>query len=400
MDEGQVVQQGLRSKLDRESGIWQCFVDELGKENEEWQEYGQIPESDINSWGEREGHVPDLGSGGGNRRPLIGSRKSFSDTSTGRDYIFEISGLSALPSRRSTALTRPFSALEPLIPVTPSIPVETFLHSPKGEDKTAASLVGILFTIWPSLGARLRVWLMVGCLAAFLHAVATPVFSFVLARLLGSILDARIHPSEAMKWSVIILGLAVVDGVNCYFLFFLFESCAQAWVETLRCESFRRIMTQPREWFDQPENSVLQLTEALEKHGEEMKNLLARFVAYTLVGVSLTAMGVIWSFYCSWKLTIVGISIAPVMYGISIGMNWSSDLWESKCKDNATNVGIVLHEVVTNIHTVKNLSLEGYFKKKYYRSTNKGLRVGKKRSIWAGIGFGLADSSILFATGE
>jgi ATP-binding cassette subfamily B (MDR/TAP) protein 1 len=237
-------------------------------------------------------------------------------------------------------------------------------------------------------------------LAAILHAMATPTFSFALARLLQSILDTRLPETEARKWSLSIIGIALVDGLCCYTMHFLLETCGQCWVDQHRKNSLVRVLDQPRAWFHHDKNSVATLVEDMEKHAEEMRNLLSRFAGYGLVGVMLTVIGTTWSLACSWRLTLVGLCVGPVMYGLSRGMEWTSSRYESMCNDSAQTTGSILYEAITNIRTVRNYRVERYFSKKYYSATKSALSIGIRRSIYTGLWFGLADSSILFATGE
>lgn len=255
----------------------------------------------------------------------------------------------------------------------------------------------ILATIWPSLGPTNRWLLLTGFAVASLHAAATPVFSFALAQLLRSFFEPKHPASESTKWSLVILGIAIIDAINSYLVHYLLESVAQAWVDTLRIRSLTRILGQPRVWFD--ENPVGAISEDLEKNAEEMKNLLGRFAGYAYIGVVMMLVGITWSFALSWELTAVGLCIAPVMYGMTRGFAWISDTWERKSNKAAAIVSAVFEETITNIRTVRALTLERYFRQKYAGAMHAASRVGMKRSLLAGIGFGLSDSTVMFASG-
>ncbi|KAG0637482.1 P-loop containing nucleoside triphosphate hydrolase protein [Tuber brumale] len=204
-----------------------------------------------------------------------------------------------------------------------------------------------------------RVLLIFGFIAAMFHGLSTPLFSFSLARLLLSFFDTTNPPSESRKWSLLVLAIAGLDGINSYVMHCLLESCGQAWIDYVRIRVFSRILCQPLTWFDGHE--VSSITEHLGKNAEEMRNLLGRFAGYAFVAAVMMISG-------------------------------------GKGNDATSRIGNIFEETVSNIWTVRALSLEEYFGGKFLKATRAAVRIGIRRAIYAGIGFGLADSTILFAT--
>ncbi|KAI9784929.1 MAG: hypothetical protein M1816_000565 [Peltula sp. TS41687] len=264
--------------------------------------------------------------------------------------------------------------------------------------KQIAGLKQILGTVWPNLDFTARGILVWGFICALIHAAATPVFSFLFAKLLSTFFLQTGRSKEALKWSLAVLGVAVGDATASYLMHFLFEVCGQAWIDRLRIEAFKRIMEQPRAWFDQEKNNVSRLAEYLDRNAEEMRNLVGRFVGFVFVATTMTLMAIVWSFIVCWKLTIVGLASAPVMYVITTGFESVSGTWEGKSNDAAEIAGAVFMETFSNIRVVRALTLEGFFRKKYAIATRDTLAVGLKRSAYSGLFYGLSDSGILFIT--
>ncbi|CAZ81089.1 unnamed protein product [Tuber melanosporum] len=203
-----------------------------------------------------------------------------------------------------------------------------------------------------------RILLIFGFIAAMFHGISTPLFSFFLARLLLSFFDTTNTPLESRKWSILVLAIAGLDGINSYIMHYLLESCGQAWIDYVRIRAFSRILCQPLTWFDGHEASSI--TEHLGKNAEEMRNLLGRFAGYAFVATVMMISG--------------------------------------KGNDATSRIGNIFEETVSNIRTVRALSLEGYFGGKFLKATRAAVGIGIRRAIYAGIGFGVADSTILFAT--
>lgn len=267
------------------------------------------------------------------------------------------------------------------------------------KDRRISPISKILVTVWPTLPWPKRICLIFGFICAFIHAAATPTFSWVFSKLLATFFVSN-GRSEALTWSLSVLGVAIGDALASYLMHYLLEVCGQAWVDTLRIEALKRILDQPRSWFERDKNSISRLTECLDRNAEEMRNLLGRFAAFVFVAVTMMLMAVIWSLALSWKLTLVGLASAPLLYALTREFEAVSGKWEGKSNDAGEVASSIFTETFINIRTVRALTLEGYFHKKYAKATDKAIKVGLRRSALSGLFFGLSDSGIIFVTGK
>ncbi|KAL5689404.1 hypothetical protein EMGR_008802 [Emarellia grisea] len=215
------------------------------------------------------------------------------------------------------------------------------------------SMNQIMRTLVPSLTLRQRLLLLLGVIAALVDATATPVFSYCLSQFFQSFYDIKV---SSLRWALAVLGVALIDGTASYFMHYLLEASGQAWVDQLRKEAFRRVLDQPRQWFDEESNSPSRITACLDQNGEDMRNLVGRFGGYVLVAVAITMTAVIWCLVVCWKLTLVALSCGPVIYAITRGFEGTSGLWQGRntnCEDpNARAIlsqeildgGVKMHE--------------------------------------------------------
>ncbi|MCJ1400530.1 hypothetical protein MMC11_003736 [Xylographa trunciseda] len=272
------------------------------------------------------------------------------------------------------------------------------LLRPSQKDNDLSSLQTILSTVWPRLTRKHRVVLIFGFLAALIHAGATPVFSWVFSKLLGTFFLTVGRSQQALIWSMSVLGVAVGDAIASYFMHYLLEICGQAWVDSLRVEAMKRILDQPRSWFDRDKNNLSTLTECLDRNAEEMRNLVGRFAGFAFVAVTMMSISCVWSLVICWKLTLVGLATAPLLYGITRGFEAVSGNWENKCNDASETAGGIFHETFVNIKTVRALTLESYFHRKYNTATAQAMKTGLRRAAYSGLFFGVSDASIIFVT--
>ncbi|KAK2782616.1 hypothetical protein FQN52_000826 [Onygenales sp. PD_12] len=264
------------------------------------------------------------------------------------------------------------------------------------ENKSHLSMRQILFTVFPSLTLRSRILLLCGYIAALVHAAVTPVFAILFAQLLGSFYLSGDRSRMALQSSLAIVVVAVANGVASFFMDFLLECSGEAWVNCLRAEAMTRILSQPKGWFEKEENRGSTLTMCLDRNAEEMRNLVGRFSGFVFVAAVIMIMAVIWGVVVCWKLTLVGLASAPVVYSITRGFEAISGKWESRCNDAGEAVGDIFSETFLDIKTVRSLTLESYFHKKLDGVNTKTLQLGLKRACYSGFFFGLSNSSIIF----
>ncbi|KAI9682080.1 MAG: hypothetical protein M1817_000134 [Caeruleum heppii] len=303
-------------------------------------------------------------------------------------------------SAHRRSLSNPLSTDNSSKPLNPNSTSEESSSSTRPKKQDLSSLHRILSTVWPTLGWSARVILILGFLAALLHAAATPVFSYVFAKLLATFFSpsATSRRSDALKWSLCVLAVAVGDATASYFMHFLLEFSGQRWVDTLRVEALGRILRQPRGWFDKDNNSLSRLSECLDRNAEEMRNLVGRFAGFVFVALAMTTIAIIWSLSISWKLTLVGLATAPFMYAITRSFEFVSGRWEGRSNDAAEVANGIFGETFGNIGTVRALTLETYFGDKYGVAVEGVFRVGSRRAGWSGVFFGGGEAGILFIT--
>jgi ATP-binding cassette subfamily B (MDR/TAP) protein 1 len=275
------------------------------------------------------------------------------------------------------------------------------LYRPKDHVKGDASnsslpIMEILKSVWPELNWPSCVQLISAVVCAVVHAACTPAFAYVFAKLLTTFYTTENQSKRSLIYAMAILGLAFVDGIVTYLLFYLSDAVAQAWAHSLKVEAMRRILVQPREFFDRQENSISRLAETLDHFAEEARNLPGRFSALLTVILLMICISITWSMVTSWQLSLVALACGPVLFGITKCYNMISARWERLANLADDEVGQVLHETFVNIRTVRCLNLEAHFRQKYKEATTAAVNVGIKRALYSGSIFGLSFAGILF----
>lgn len=321
------------------------------------------------------------------RRPLPQSSSPYQEP--GSDYS---SGV--LPSPRLRDRTNTISTIPLRLPPISESPYTDEGKSSKGYEH--APLMKVLGTILPRITWLEKVMLISGFISSVVVAAATPAFAYVFARLLNTFYTTEDQVSEAKKWALILLAVAISDGVFSFCTHYFLEHSGQAWITSLRVEALERILAQPKSWFDREENASNRLNDCLDRNAEEMRNLIGRFAGPIFTVIIMLGISIIWSFVIAWELTLVALACGPIMYAIIRGFSFVSGKWEHKCNHVAEMASSIFTETFSNIRVVRALTLEAYFERKHRVATMDTYKVGLRRAGYSGLLFGLTDSMTLF----
>ncbi|POR33822.1 Alpha-factor-transporting ATPase [Tolypocladium paradoxum] len=264
--------------------------------------------------------------------------------------------------------------------------------SPVKKPAGKPSLLSTLKTVWPVLGPLDRLTLILGLATCLVGAASTPTFAYCLAQLLGVMWSSGDKVAEGRKWALYLVGVAIVDGLCTGGGRYLLERVGQAWVDNIRVEALRRILQQPRPWFDNKSHSPGRISECLERNAEEMRNIVGRFIPIVASVFGIISISVLWALAVSWKLTLVTLAPLPVVMGAIKGYAAVSGKWEGRCNEGAQDSSAVATEIFLNIRVVRALTLEKRFERKYRESTQQTFGLGVRRAGYTSWLYGLYQS--------
>ncbi|KAL2439028.1 ATP-dependent translocase ABCB1 [Exophiala dermatitidis] len=265
-------------------------------------------------------------------------------------------------------------------------------------DHKTYRISSILVSVWPILETADRFRLICGLGATLCHAGAPAAFSYTLVQVFATYSLPTGYREKALKYSLAVIGIAVMDGIASFFMHYLLGGVSQTWVDGLRTSAMKNILRQPKGWFDEEKNATCLLISCLDRSAEDMKDLVGQFAAQLLVVAVMLVAAVLWSFITCWKITLVSLAASPLLYLFTRCFESTSSLWERRTNDACEQIGEIFVEAFTDIKTVRSLTLESYFHKKYCHATAEAFSIGRQRAIFSGLFYGLSDSAIIFFT--
>lgn len=259
------------------------------------------------------------------------------------------------------------------------------------------SLMKTLSKLWQTIHEKRSVFF--GCLVCVVNGAVTPAFSFALSKLLGVYFIGVPPATETTKWSLLVLALAVVDGVTAFLRFYLLERSSARWIDSLRSDIWLRVTKQPVSFFHENENSPDTLNQVVISDGEDMRTLLGRFTGNIVVAASMSFIGLISSIIFGWKLALVGCSIAPVVIVCTKYYTHICRKTEQKSKLFKDGFSSHMQELIHKLVTIRLFCLEDLLLVEYLKSAEQIRYIGKKRAVSIGFAFGLVESLLYLAQG-
>ncbi|KAI6039143.1 P-loop containing nucleoside triphosphate hydrolase protein [Pisolithus marmoratus] len=257
------------------------------------------------------------------------------------------------------------------------------------------SLFQTIRLIWPSIPSKPL--LFAGLFACLLSGAMTPIFSFLLSRLM---FEVSADPSGANiinTYGGLVLGIAALDGLLLGSKYVLMERSAIRWISVLRNKAYTRVLAQDKSWFDEPSHSPSALSQTLIKDADDARALVAIVLGQCLVVLAMMGLGLIWAMVWGWQLTLVGVAIGPVfvgVMGIQTGLVARCELRNKRAREQ---IAKVYYESIINVRSIRAMSLESILQAQFDKAASTCLATGIRGAFVEGCTYGVASALIYLA---
>jgi ATP-binding cassette subfamily B (MDR/TAP) protein 1 len=209
------------------------------------------------------------------------------------------------------------------------------------------SLVELVKCFYPSIPNKPLLFL--GFFFCITTGLAPPIFSSLLALLVGG-LGSGASPASALKYSLLMLLLAALDGLSQALKYTLLERVASRWIGFLQRKCYGLVVDQDKAFFDLPENTASSLTNSIVKDAEDARNVIGMIAGQLVAVIAMIATGLIWSYAAGWQLALVGSAFVPLIVGSTVLHGKLSTRYEGQNK-------VLREDLVKQFHQVRSLRL-------------------------------------------
>jgi len=244
-----------------------------------------------------------------------------------------------------------------------------------------------------------RFWMIPGALAASINGAIFP----ILAVLMSNVNDSffRINSNAVLNdgkfWALMFLALGGIAGIARMTQTTSFGIVSTRMTSRIRNTAFSSLIRNEIGYFDNQENSVGVLTSKLASDAALVKAAITDTVGVVIMNLVTIVVGLFVSFIASWKLSLVTLSMFPVLAFsamIQVKVLSGLDRNDQSAKEGA---GQILSESVLGIRTVTALGLKDRVVSLYIESLSGPMKQAIKRGLISGAAFGFGQMVPYFA---
>ncbi|XP_039094785.1 ATP-binding cassette sub-family B member 5 [Hyaena hyaena] len=244
-------------------------------------------------------------------------------------------------------------------------------------------------------------WLSVvlGTLASIVNGTVHPVFSIIFAKIITMFEndDKTTLKHDAEIYSMIFVILGVICFVSYFIQGLFYGRAGEILTMKLRHLAFKAMLYQDISWFDDKENSTGALTTILAIDIAQIQGATGSRVGVLTQNATNMGVSVIISFIYGWEMTLLILSIAPILALTGMIETTAMTGFANKDKQELKRAGKVATEAVENIRTIVSLTREKAFEQTYEEMLQTQHRNTLKKAQIVGSCYAFSHAFVYFA---
>jgi len=223
-----------------------------------------------------------------------------------------------------------------------------------------------------------------GLIFIALSSASSMAFPYLLKKLIDSAHQISTGNFAATPTAIalIMIGVLMLQMVFSFMRIYLFTAVGENAVADMRKDIYKRMIMMPMDFFAQ--RRVGELSSRITADVAQIQDAVTSMLAEILRGVLILLIGLGMIFYISSKLTLIMLSVIPVIIVIAIVFSKRIRKISRKAQDQLADSGTVVQETLQGISNVKAFSNEGYEVRRYTKSIEEVVRLAIKNGRFRG----------------
>ncbi|XP_002818217.3 ATP-binding cassette sub-family B member 5 [Pongo abelii] len=242
-------------------------------------------------------------------------------------------------------------------------------------------------------------FVVLGTLASVLNGTVHPVFSIIFAKIITMFgnNDKTTLKHDAEIYSMIFVILGVICFVSYFMQGLFYGRAGEILTMRLRHLAFKAMLYQDIAWFDEKENGTGGLTTILAIDIAQIQGATGSRIGVLTQNATNMGLSVIISFIYGWEMTLLILSIAPVLAVTGMIETAAMTGFANKDKQELKHAGKIATEAVENIRTIVSLTREKAFEQMYEEMLQTQHRNTSKKAQIIGSCYAFSHAFIYFA---
>lgn len=229
-----------------------------------------------------------------------------------------------------------------------------------------------------------RAKFIAGLLFIGLSSATTMAFPFLLKKLIDS--AQGINPAEWLaspgSIAMAMIGLLVIQMVISFMRVYLFTIVGENALADMRKDIYNKLITMPMDFFAQ--RRVGELSSRIGSDVSQIQDAVTVMLAEILRGILTLLIGMGLIFFISAKLTLLMLSVIPVIIIIALFFSKRIRKLSKNAQDQLADSGTVVQETLQGISNVKAFTNEWFEIDRYSKSINQVVKLAIRNGQFRG----------------